>query len=300
MYIYRAYQLNVHADFPIPEFPSGDEASVADVVIRQGVVPTALEQVVGQGALYQANANQFLLTMPDVARYLAQNGNEIIVEPAADSSLNDARVFLLSSCMGALLHQRGILVIHAGAIYTDKGAVLFTGPSGIGKSALLGEFLRRGYKMMADDVCGVDFDSDETPLALPGYPRIQLWTDAARILDQEVKTMEVSRRGMKKFDRLLPQQYWDQPTRLRRVYLLTTSNQGKLNLKSMNRIQALNIALHNTYRKQFLDGLQMRAAHFKLIAAVAKQSDFSRVTRPVHPFRLTELADLIEKDLAQN
>ena len=57
--------------------------------------------------------------------------------PGRDLYESDVRVFLLGSCIGALLHQRGILVLHAGAIHTDKGAVLFTGPWGIGKSTLL-------------------------------------------------------------------------------------------------------------------------------------------------------------------
>ena len=37
-----------------------------------------------------------------------------------------------------------------------------------------------------------------------------------------------------------------------------------------------------------------------LVAAVAKQTGVTRVTRPSHPFRLVELADLIEQDLAQD
>ena len=42
----------------------------------------------------------------------------------------------------------------------------------------------------------------------------------------------------------------------------------------------------------------MRAPHFNLVSSVAKHCRVTRVTRPVHPFRLTELADLIEQDLA--
>lgn len=37
MYIYKAYQLNIHADFPIPEFPECDDSGAPpDVVIRCG------------------------------------------------------------------------------------------------------------------------------------------------------------------------------------------------------------------------------------------------------------------------
>jgi hypothetical protein len=298
MYIYKAYQLNIHAGFPIPEFPAGDGSSSPDVIIHQGSVPANLENFTGKGVLYQAAANKFLLTMPDLARYLVQNGNEIIVDPAPDSLESDVRVFLLSSCIAALLHQRGVLAIHAGAVYTEKGAALFTGPSGCGKSTLLGELMRRGYQMMVDDVCGVVLDSAGTSLVLPGYPRTRLWSDSAKKLEQDITKMERTRPEMEKYERQAPEQFWSQPAPLRRIYLLSASNKDELHLKPLPRIHTFQIVLHNTYRKQFLDGMEMRAPHFGLISAVAKQISVTSVTRPNLPFRLAELGDLIERDLA--
>ena len=298
MYAYHAYQLNIHADFAMPEFLPGDAAAEPDVVIRQGAVPIALENVTGRGVLYQATANQFLLKLDDVARYLVQNGDEIIVEPCPNSLESDVRVFMLGSCIGALLHQRGILVLHAGAIHTDRGAVLFTGPSGVGKSTLLGEMLRRGYKMMVDDVCAVVLDGAGTPLVQPGYPRTRLWSDAARKLDQDLSAMARTRPSLEKYERPAPAQFWDQPAPLRRIYLLTTGNRDELSIEPAPRINTFRIVLHNTYRRQFLDGLEMRAPHFGLVTALATHCSVRRVTRPSHPFRLIELADLIQRDLA--
>ena len=297
MYIYKAYQLNIHTDIPIPEFPSGDVTGKPDVTIHLGVVPTALEVPTGSGVLYQASANQFLLTMKDLASYLVQNGNEIIIEPAPNSLESDVRVFLLGSCIGALLHQRGMLVIHAGAIYTDQGAVLFTGRSGSGKSTLLGEFLRRGYKMMVDDVCGVVLNETGIPMVLPGYPRTRLWSDAADKLEQDVTKMERTRPTMDKYERQTPEQYWDQPAPLRRIYLLTSGNQDEIELHPVPPIHIFRIVLNNTYRQRFLDGLEMRIPHFNLTTVVAKNCAVTRVIRPKHLFKLTELADLIENDL---
>jgi hypothetical protein len=296
-YAYQAYQLTIHADFPIPEFSAGDKDAPADVIIHYGAAPSALENVTGRGVVYQATANQFLLQLNDVARYLVQNGNEIIIEPAANSLESDVRVFLLGSGIGALLHQRGLLVMHAGAVHTDQGAVLFTGPSGIGKSTVLGELMRRGCKMMVDDVCAVTLNPAGIPLVLPGYPRTRLWSDAAHKLEQDIRSMERTRPSLEKYERQASEQFWDQPAPLHRIYLLTTTNLNELKLERLPRIQTFSIILHNTYRQQFLDGLEMRSPHFGLAAAVAKATGVTRVTRPVHTFQLTELADLIEQDL---
>ena len=111
--------------------------------------------------------------------------------------------------------------------------------------------------------------------------------------------MERTRPTMEKYERQIPEQFWDQPAPLRRIYLLTHVNRDELKLEAVPRINTFSIVLRNTYRQQFLDGLEMRAPHFGLAAAVAKQTGVTRVTRPSHPFRLAELADLIEKDLAE-
>ena len=97
----------------------------------------------GQGVLYQSAPRQFLLKISRVARYLVSDGNEIIVDPEPDADLSAIRLFLFGSAFGALLHQRGILPLHGSAIVTSRGAVVFAGVSGSGKSALACAFHRQ-------------------------------------------------------------------------------------------------------------------------------------------------------------
>jgi hypothetical protein len=306
MYFYQAYQLTIRAEFPIPEFlpavpPVGgsDPDAPPDVIIRYGAVSATLEGATGRGVLYQAASSRFLLAMDEVARYLVQDGNEIIVEPASGGLASDVRVFLLGSCLGALLHQRGMLVLHAGAVHTDQGAVLFTGPSGSGKSTLVGELLRRGHTMMVDDVCALALGPAGAPLVLPGYPRTRLWADAAEKLEHDIGGMVRTRPELEKYERQVAEQFWAQPAPLHRIYLLDAVHRDQLVLEPQPRIRTFTIMLQNTYRRNFLDGLQMRAAHFDLITAVARQTGVTRVIRPTQPFRLKELADLVEHDLAR-
>ncbi len=143
--IYKTYGLTIDSEISLPELIPQTNRNEQDaarasqqgiVQIRLGAVPEQLEHPTGQGVLYQASANQFLLSMNHIARYLVRNGNEIIIQPALNALESDIRVFLLGSVFGALLHQRELLVLHASAIGTDAGAVLFTGPSGIGRCSV--------------------------------------------------------------------------------------------------------------------------------------------------------------------
>ena len=299
MYNYQAYTCPIESELEFPEFlpVNGNNTHGPPITIRYGDVPAELENPTGRGVLYQATANQFLLKMDGIAHYLVRNGNEIIVQLAESSLESDVRVFLLGSCLGALLHQRGVLVLHASGIGTQKGAFLYTGPSGIGKSTLLGELLRRGHRMRVDDVCAVTPDVSGYPIVQPAYPRTRLWADTARKLTLETAGLERTRPEMEKYERQIPDQFWDQPAPLRRIYHLTSNNKDELRLNPLPRIQTFGAVLHNTYRHVFLDGLEMRKPHFDLVSAVASQVGVTRVVRPSGGFKLTELADLIEQDM---
>ena len=184
-HLYRAYGLRFETSRPFPELMPAEENGPADVTVRWDTVPEELDNPAGEGVVYQANPDQFLLKLDQIGRFLVQNGDEILVQPAPDSLESDVRVFLLGSCLGALLHQRGILALHASAILTDKGAILFVGHSSVGKSTLLGAFLKRGYRMLADDVTGVVLGKDGMPLALPAFPRAKLWADSVKRLGHD-------------------------------------------------------------------------------------------------------------------
>lgn len=296
--MYRAYGLLIESELLLPELtPEPNPTSPPDAVIRYGSVPEHLATVKGRGVIYEASADEFLLNMQDIARYWVRAGNEIVIEPAVAASDNDIRVFMLGSCFGALLHQREMLVLHASAIGTEQGAVLFAGTSGVGKSTLLGELLNRGYSMMVDDVCGIVDDPVAGPLVLPGYPRTRLWADAAKRLDVETDGLVRTRPTLEKYERQIPEAFWDEPAPLRSLYVLGTSNRDEFTIERLPRVRAFGAVLHQTYRRLFLEGLDMRASHFALATAVAATAHVNRVTRPSGGFRLGELADLIEADL---
>ena len=133
-YYYTAFGLCIAAEFPCPELtPAGGRP---DVLIRYGVVPATLAVAKKTGVRYQAAPGQLLLTVDGVARFLVQDGKEIIVERAPESDDDSLRLFLLGSALGALLQQRGMLTLHSSAIEVDGGCVGFLGHSGVGKSTL--------------------------------------------------------------------------------------------------------------------------------------------------------------------
>ncbi len=298
MFVYDAYGLRIESEFALPELlPAAEDGANADVSIALGGVPSAISEPIGGGILYQATGDEFLLDVPGVARYYVRAGRAMHVEPAPGIGLDEVRVFLLGSAIGAALHQRGILVMHASAFCVEGEAVLLCGKSGAGTSTLLSEFLRRGRPMLVDDVCGV-VPGDDRLEALPAYPRTRLWADAAKRLSVDTSNLDRSRPLLEKFERAVPDQFRAMPAPVRATYVLAPHNEDRVEVAPVDRVDAFRVVLRNTYRSRFVERLNALESHFGLATRMAAQSHVAVVQRPAGGFALKELADAIESDLA--
>ncbi len=297
---YVAYGLRFRSEFTLPFRPGTPEA-MPDVTIRVGSIPKALPKPVGKSrrpGYWEAAPGALLMNLEEVARYLISDGRDILIEPAEGGRDHDVGLFLVGSVMGALLQQRGFLTLHASAIETSAGAVLFMGNSGVGKSTLLAAMVERGYAMIADDVTCISLDSHQRPLAWPAFPRTRLWADAVDKLGWRARARQQVREGMDKY--LAPvERFRAAPLTVRAAYVLRPGNRTGIVIAPAQTSAATTLLLRNTYRRQFLHGLGQRREHFRVVAAMAKCVPVARITRPTQTFQLDELADRIGEHLRE-
>jgi len=295
-YYYTAYGLTIAAEILCPPLLALDAGPTPNVHIRYGSVPEALENPSAKGVLYQAKPDEFLLRLDEIGAFWVRNGNEVIVAPAPNATDDEVLLFLFGSAFGALLHQRGFLVLHASAIETERGAVLFVGPSGNGKSTTAAAFHRRGYRVLADDVCALALGEAGHPVVIPAFPQIKVWADTAKKLEQETETLRKVRPQLEKYALPINADFPRNPLPLHAIYHLATHNKAEFELEPMEDSAKFRVLLNNTYRARFLDGLEMRAEHFKLGIATANSAHIRRVVRPSGGFLLDELVEMIERD----
>jgi hypothetical protein len=303
-YRYRAYQLHIAASLPIPEMVTAEDAdssSAPDVVIATGDFPDQIPNPLSSSAIHQVNSQALLLRVAGVARYLVREGREILIDPDGAASAHDVRVYLLGTCLGALLHQRGFLVLHASGIATAQGCALFAGSSGAGKSTLLAELMGRGYKMVVDDVCAVRFDGGGKPIVVPSYPRTRLWADAAERFAIDTSVLPRTRPTWNKFERQVAHQFSDREAPLTHLFHLTGAHAGpEYTVERLGPIDAFTTLLANTYRGVLLDGLNRRGSHFQLASRAASAIEVIRVGRPAQSSGVAELAALILDHLSDS
>ncbi|MFN3944123.1 MAG: hypothetical protein ACK4K7_04250 [Allosphingosinicella sp.] len=195
---YRLYGLCLSSGIALPELAAEESSGAADVEVSFGALHH-LHSGSHEPVSFEPCAEGHLLSVREVARFLIAGGRRIIVDPAPGASDRNVRLFLLGSAFGALLHQRGILPIHANAIDFGSVAVAFGGHSGAGKSTIAARFAAAGRPLLSDDVCAVTFEGD-APVVHQGVPRIRLWADALQHLDRSAAGLERAFDDVDKFN----------------------------------------------------------------------------------------------------
>lgn len=278
-YYYACYGLQFASDLEMPELasiPSND--ITADIEIR--LAP--LEPTGPEGAL-RINSNLWIgkqvlrLHVSGVAHYEVRNGCEIRIDPLPDANPLSLRLFLQGSALGALLMQRGHLVLHGNAIRIGDACMICVGHSGAGKSTLAAAFLRRGYEILADDVVPIRADGH----AIPGFPRIKLWQDAADQLDIRTAGLSPILPGMDKYN--LPLQRDEQaltPLPVRWIYLMDWHDADTLRIEPVKGTDGFRLLNSNTYRRHYLQDQEDLTRHLKQCADLTHQARLMHLRRP--------------------
>ncbi|MDB5692731.1 MAG: hypothetical protein JWO81_1794 [Alphaproteobacteria bacterium] len=274
--LYAVFGLRIGSEIALEELPRAEGDGEAQVDIRLGETGADAEGIAG----YSVSDAGTLLRVPDVGRFLIRDGREILVEPAAGASDRNVRLFLLGSALGALLHQRGLLPLHANAIEMDGRAVAFSGHSGAGKSTIAAWFHDRGHRILSDDVCVIGFDETGRALAYPGIPRLRLWREALEASGRAAGEYDRSFDALDKYD-VPSERRAPAPLPLAAIYLLRQAEEGT-GVPSIERLQGVDSVetlISNTYRGAYLKTIGRTGEHLAACLRVARIVPIFRAAR---------------------
>lgn len=294
---YTAYNLSIQSDLALPELPAAslNNHLQPDVSIRLAAIrPDGLPDGQQLGPFLWVSPTSLWLQVPQVARFLVRDGREILVDPEPGVDDDSVRVFLLGPAFGAMLFQRGHLVLHGNAIRIGDQCLVCVGHSGAGKSTLAAGFMQRGYQVLADDVVPVDANC----YAVPGFPRIKLWQDVADKLQIDTGGLRRVRPNSEKFN--LPVADADESLPIRWVYILGSGQIDDIQIEPIQGMQRFQPLHDNTYRVRFLQSMALKKEHLQLCGQLAGRIRLARINRPSHGFNLEPMIDRILADIAEN
>jgi hypothetical protein len=248
--------------------PDLDWYGPASLLVRQ--LPEALEGGTRVGPYSWARPGALLRIVPGVGRFLARDGAalEYWVEPAADARAVAA--VREGAILGALIHQRGELPLHATTLVSPRGshAIALAGRSGAGKSTVAYEMIRCGWSLLSDDLTRVTL-VDRVPTAWPGRPRLRLLVDACARFEIDIASLSKAPGWPGKYVIEAPRS--GQPAVLRAVVVLERTD-GTLRVGRLIGAQAARVLAEHTYRIHYVAALGQASRHLELVAATAART----------------------------
>ncbi len=263
-------------------------------------MPTSLERPTKTGAAFEVAINRVLITVPNVARFLVRDGNDIIIDPVEATADSEIRVFLMNSVFSALLHQRGVLPLSASCVQVGESCVAFAGFSATGKSTLVAQLQQRQFPVISDDLSALSVAPTSGAIISPGFPQIRLWANAMEHLQLNVEEHQRSRPTLPRYD--IPNSY--RPAQgtlpLKRIYVLreTRGKETDRIVPIINMGDRLEVLVNYTKGYQQMKGLGGRAAHLKMCASMLGSVSVFELWRPWTHSSLPQTADDLTEHLS--
>jgi len=276
----------------LPELPAFTGES-CDVEIKTGAVPASLDNPVKQTVRFSLAENDFILTVDNIARYRVQNGNSITVEPARNATSDEVRLFMYGSAFAALFHQRGMMPLHASAVYNSNGAIAFAGNAGAGKSSLSFSLIETGaFKLVSDDITILNY-KDGNISVQPGMPHVKLWADVLEHTQKDIKQLKSIRKEIQKYRYPVEDNFTTTPVMLKSLFFLSTHHHPEILILPVSGAEKFNLLQNNIFRSQFISGKHLQEKYFKLITAISQKVPVFRVIRPRHGLGIEQLRDKV-------
>jgi hypothetical protein len=288
---YTAFGLTFEAEIDLPELMPA--AGPADVQIALGKVPGYLEKPKVKTPWYEAFPGRFLLRVDGIAKYYVENGELIVIEPHSAAQPEAIRVFLLHTVLAALLHQRDYLVLHGAVAIVDGKAVALVGYSGVGKTAIALTLYDRGYTILSDEIGAIKLQ-DGKPVVVPGIPQLNVWRDTLKRADYDVERYQPIRQEIEKYAVPIHDQFSKSAVELGNIVLMKQHNLAANAWEPLKGAAGFEQLMRSAY---FVETVANQAQHFKIAAAIMKNTHLGRVTFNDQPYQVDKVTDFILGEL---
>lgn len=291
---YYAYGLGIHSELPIPEFlPAKVGCDVTIKVETKLTIADYLPQeVIEEPLAISLQPQKAIVYLQGTGLFLLHGGSTITIVPEVNASQELLRNFLIGTVMATLLHQKGLLVLHASVVNIDGNGVAFLGDSGEGKSSLAAAFHAQGDSIVTDDVAAVNI-TQSPAMVSPSFPQLKLCEEVADTLGYEWDALYLLPFQMNKRGYRLVTGFPRMPLPLKGIYILTTGSELQIEVLSPSEA-VMAIMRHSELDTFFHSG---HTAHWQLCVALARDCPVYRLQRPRNLALLSKGARLLREHI---
>jgi hypothetical protein len=293
--IYKGFGLNVLSEMPLPELTRiTEKIEKIDIVIEIRDLSKQWSEIdsIAQKR-FVVKENKVMFEVPNTAIFSIQEGKKITVSPMIGAEEDKIRLYILGTCMGAILIQRKTLPLHGSAVAINGKAYAFVGDSGAGKSTLAAALINDGYQLLSDDVIPIFLSKDNMPYVVPSYPHQKLWLESLNEFGISSKGYSPLFDRETKFSIPVHSDFLCASLPLAGVYELVKSESNCVEISEIEGLKRFQTMYMHTYRNFLIPRLGMREWHFKESAKILNQIMTYKLQRPISGFTANRLVSLI-------
>ena len=244
-----------------------------------------------------ANRSEAVVRIDGLLSFSVRHGRTVVVDPAdgADPVAVDVWLYGLAA---AILHaQRGGVALHATCVDIDGVAVCLAGFPGAGKSTTALELVRRGHRLVADDMSPIDPEVSRARRALvtPFGRPVHLWPETATAVGFDLPEGHTV---MPSGKLVLPPPP-SEPAEVCAVAVLAAEERdGSVGCESIRPSEAVPVLTANVHCGSIITSVWPDQV-FAWATRLASALPVYRLTRPAARWTLGEMADAVEKIAAE-
>ncbi|MFC7322739.1 aldolase [Halobacillus campisalis] len=289
---YTAFGFIIESKFPFPELIPIRTEQKGDITIESKDLAQIWERIAESNKYFDVEPQCCLFKIPEVAIFMIEQGCKIFYSPLEDVKEDHIRLYLLGTCMGAILFQRNILPLHGSAVEIDGKAFAFVGHSGAGKSTTASAFLKRGHQLISDDVIPVTIENG-VPVVTPAYPQQKLWQESLDEFDMTSVGLRPIVDRETKYAIPVEEKFVTKRLPLAGVIEIEKGEADKVDIHQVDNLLKLHTLFNHTYRNFMVKQMGLMNWHFSLSAQLCEQISLYKLTRPVTYFTANDLPGLI-------
>jgi len=201
---------------------------------------------------------------PRAGQFQVSRGREVVVtpEPGAESTL--LRLYVQGMMLAAILHQRGLFVLHSSIVTVHGRGIAFVGSVGAGKSTLASGFHARGYPVVTDDNAAIDMQN-LPPAIVPAFPSLKIYPEVAAALGYQRSDLRPVHESQVKHAQSVVDGFTTAPVPLHAIYVLDREASAEVSRLSV--IETITELIRHSVPTRW--GVAGDGAHLRMCARLA-------------------------------
>lgn len=296
-YSYYMMGMNIFSEIELPGIVRHAEHFDVNIILNK--VDMGSHVIQEEKNYYFMKENEFVCDINNTAKFKITGGNLIQIELYEQADMELVTVYLLGTCMGVLLLQKGMVAMHGSTIVIDQQAIIITGQCGAGKSTLSTALRLRGYPLLSDDISPIMIPDCGTIMSAPAFPKQRICHDTAVMLGIDTKHLDKACSEDFKYSLDIREMFLDHPVELFGIIQVQPGDVEEASLTELTRFEKVELIKSNIFCKEFYSRADFRPSYFKKILDLANNIHTYRLIRPEGKFTVDRQIDLILNEITR-